>query len=768
MKMRNIILTLAALLLSVSARASAESAAEPVADHSSIAAKRDTIPNHRPKIGLVLSGGGAKGISHIGVLKMLEELDIPVDYVTGTSIGSIIGGLYSLGYTPDEMETLIINTDWNEMMRDELSRHERLFEFNERDDRMLIDIPVVNRETFVSKSLLAKNEEPVQKSGVLSNIPLALVEGQNLNSLFTQLSVGYQDNIDFNDLPIPFACVAVDLTARKPVIIRSGNIVDAMRSSMSIPGYFAPVQKDGKMLVDGGMLNNLPVDVARQMGADIVIAVDLHKYDKSNFKDPDNLGDMVTSILKILNGEKYKKSVSDADLCITPNTGSYGILDFSPKVLKALADSGYFAALENIAKLEQIAALEKGYYTERHPVKKHAIDLHKDSIRISSLMISGADPKEKEFITKLCERLVGEYATGKQLDSLVRNLYSTRAFSKVTYSVCNNPGDSSYVLKMYFTPEKKHSVGFGFRFDTEEIAAVLFNVSLNRHKLFGWRAELDANLSYNPVIDLSAAYAFNHIWQINAEYRFRRSDLAPYESGHYKFYYHGITTGVERKARFSDLRFFHRYFNARLPMNEEKIITDNFELGVDYGFDTYDNLYFPTKGLHMRGEAAYDYMCKPQMGGYGNSPFAALRFDIAGVIPIVPSLVVIPSFMTRLLMGGDEIYTVGNVIGGYEPDRYIDWQMPFVGADFSYFVKYLAAIGRVDLRWNFIGKHYVTAIGNVLAQADSFRALNTTDFKWGAGIGYTYKSVIGPVGIRVHYSNLADKVGVYLYAGYSF
>lgn len=757
---------IAALLLSVSVRA---------AVHPAIPASVDsTAAGHRPKIGLVLSGGGAKGISHIGVLKLLEEMQIPVDYITGTSIGSIIGGLYALGYSADEMETLILNTDWNEMMKDAISRHERLYEFNERDDRMLLDIPVMNRDNIVSETALGKKAEGLKtkSTGVLSNIPLALVEGQNLNSLFTQLSVGYQDDIDFNDLPIPFACVAVDLTSRKPVIIREGNIVDAMRSSMSIPGYFAPIFKDGKMLVDGGMLNNLPVDVARQMGADIVIAVDLHKYDKSNFKDPDNLGGMVASVLKILNGEKYRKSVADADVCITPNTGSYGILDFTPKALKALSDSGYFAALEHIEQLEFLSNVEKGYWKEKRIARKHAIDLHKDSVRISKVIINGADPKEEEFIARECNEIVGEYATGQQIDALVRMLYSTRAFSKVTYSVCNVPGDSSYVLKMNFTPEKMHSVGFGMRFDTEEIASVLFNVSLNRHKLFGWRAELDAVLSYNPVIALSGSYAFNQKWQINATYRFRRSEVSPYEAGQklvsYTYYCHSVVTDAEYKGKFSDLRLYHMFQNARVPALDNNIFADNLSLGARYGFDSYDNCYFPTRGLLIKGDAGYSYYCKMVNAESENAPYGRIYFDISGVVPILPKFVMIPGFMSRFVLAPDRVNFVTNVVGGYEAGRYVDGQMPFVGADYSYFVGDLAAIGRVDFRWNFVGKHYAVAIANVLAQAETVNKLNSIAFNWGVGLGYSYNSFLGPIGIRVHYSDLARKVGVYLYAGYSF
>lgn len=755
MKKTCIVTIAAALLVSVSA----------FADNTlTITKPADSTINYRPRIGLVLSGGGAKGIAHVGVLRMLEELKIPVDYVTGTSIGSIIGGLYALGYTPDEMEELIINTDWNEMMKDRMARHGRLYDFNARDDRLLVDIPVMNRKDM--------KYDAGPKGGLLSNIPLALVEGQNLNSLFTQLSVGYQDNIDFDELPVPFACVAVDLVSRKPVIIRSGNIVDAMRSSMSIPGYFAPIRKNGMMLVDGGMLNNLPVDVVREMGADIVIAVDLHKYDKSNFKEPDNVGDMVTSILKILNGEKYRNSVDAADVCITPNTGEFGILDFTPASLKALSDSGYFAALEVVDKLEQLSALEKDYWKSGPPVRRHAINIQQDSVHVSQISISGADPKETEFLMKSCHDYVGDYVTGQKLDRLVNGFYNTRAFSKVTYSVATIPEDSSYSLKMQFEPEKLHNVGFGVNFNSEEIVSALLNVSINRHKIYGWKAELDAVLSYNPIITVTGGYAFSGKWQLNLGYRFRRSDLSPYESGvketSYSYYGHFADLYMQRKGLQSDLRFLHRYENCRIPTFQGGTFIYLLSFGIKYAYDNRDRGYFPTRGVQFDIYAAHNYLNRSRQWN-GNLPYGFLNFDISGVIPLGEEVVMIPSFYSRMKLNTYSVpFYLPNIAGGYEFARYTEDQMPFVGANYSYWLEDLASVERLDLRWNFTGKHYFTAIGNVLLQADSLGELMEIKLNWGVGLDYSYDSPIGPVGLSLHYSDLAGRVGFYIHAGFNF
>ncbi|MGX8707515.1 MAG: patatin-like phospholipase family protein, partial [Bacteroidales bacterium] len=198
----------------------------------------------RPKVGLVFSGGGAKGMSHIGALKVIEEMGIPVDYVVGTSIGSIIGGFYALGYNADELDSLVRSQNWDLLMKDQVARRDIAFAFKEDNDRYILSIPF-----YSHKNLTEETEAQKGSRGILRNVPGALVRGQNLDQLFTKLSVGYQDDIDFNTLPIPFACVAVDLNTKEEVVFHSGNIVTAIRASMSIPAYFTPVRFGDKYLV---------------------------------------------------------------------------------------------------------------------------------------------------------------------------------------------------------------------------------------------------------------------------------------------------------------------------------------------------------------------------------------------------------------------------------------------------------------------------------------------------------------------------------------
>ncbi|MBL8264732.1 patatin-like phospholipase family protein, partial [Steroidobacter sp.] len=208
------------------------------------------------RIGLVLGGGGARGAAHIGVLKVLERERIPIHAITGTSVGSIVGGLYAAGYSPDEIERAIGSIDWIDIFHDGTARRER---------------PMRQKETDIG---IVANLEVGLHDGNL-RFPTTLVRGQKLGLWLRRMFLGRGNVESFNDLPIPFRCVATDIGEVKPVVFQSGDLALAVRASMAVPGAFAPVKHDGRTLVDGGIVNNIPIDVAREMGVDRVIVVDV-------------------------------------------------------------------------------------------------------------------------------------------------------------------------------------------------------------------------------------------------------------------------------------------------------------------------------------------------------------------------------------------------------------------------------------------------------------------------------------------------------------
>ena len=252
----------------------------------------------RPKVGLVLGGGGAKGATEVGVLKVIAEVGVPIDYIAGTSIGSIVGGLYSVGYSVEQLDSLFRNEDW-------------------------VDL-------FATGSVLE----------LLENM------------------VGPNDSIDFDRLPIPFRCVAYDLKKQEEVVLRSGRLAQAMRASMAIPGAFKPVRMNGMVLVDGGMMNNLPVDVVRDMGADIVIAVDLQqtKHETRDFslKESLGIGGLLDWLVSRPDWKKYNDNRASADIYINPTLDGYGPASFNKKDITRMLEIGSAAGNAFRKDLEEI------------------------------------------------------------------------------------------------------------------------------------------------------------------------------------------------------------------------------------------------------------------------------------------------------------------------------------------------------------------------------------------------------------------------------
>ena len=257
-----------------------------------------------PKVGLVLGGGGAKGAAEIGVLKYIEEAGIHIDYIVGTSIGSIIGGLYSVGYRSQQLDSLFVNTDW---------------------------------ENIFSESIAGT---------------------QQISNVFSDL-LNLPDSVDFDSLPIPYRCVATDIINTEEVILQRGNLARAMRASMSIPGAFKPVKWEGKLLVDGGMLNNLPVDIAKKMGADIIIAIDLaqRKHENRDFslKEEYGVGGVLDWLISRPDWKKHNENRQLADIYINPNLKDYDAASFSRDDIRQMILIGEEAGKKALKELRKLA-----------------------------------------------------------------------------------------------------------------------------------------------------------------------------------------------------------------------------------------------------------------------------------------------------------------------------------------------------------------------------------------------------------------------------
>ena len=305
---------------------------------SMLAQQQDEGGKTRPKVGLVLGGGGAKGAAAIGILKELEREKIPIDYIAGTSIGAIIGGLYAQGYRADDLEKLFRSQNWLALLADR-------------------DTTLVGKVYKEEDGVIYVFGFPVRrKADADKNTGFWMLHGDHVYNFLDSLISRSPVQRGTVKQAIPFSCVAFDIRRQQEIVLDTGSMARNMRASMAIPGAFKPVQIDTLMLVDGGMGNNLPVDVVRKMGADIVIAVDLQQRKRDDYRSPfgflKGLGGILDWLAERPDIKKYNVNRTKADLYINPDLGSYGVTDFNAKAIKAILKIGEDTGIQYRKQLE--------------------------------------------------------------------------------------------------------------------------------------------------------------------------------------------------------------------------------------------------------------------------------------------------------------------------------------------------------------------------------------------------------------------------------
>ena len=378
----------------------------------------------RPKIGLALSGGGARGAAHIGVLRVLEEQRIPVDCIAGTSMGAIIGGLYAAGYGVDELEGIISDTDWNSALDDDTPREDKSFR-RKRDD-----------STYLIKS------KPGISDDFELQFPSGLIQGQNVDLLLERLTLAVSGVHDFDSLRIPFRAVAADIATGEEVVLGSGSLATAIRASMSIPGGFAPVRIDGRMLIDGGVANNLPVSVVRDLCADVVIAIDISTplAKPEDIRSVFSVASQLTGFLTRRNTEQQIASLAPDDVLIVPDLRGVDTLDFNA-ALDAVP-RGRKATLAGLDKLQSLIMDEAAYaaYQASHPAdisrrEKPVIGFVR-YINDSNLSTEVV----KSYTSHGKQALIGQPLDVDRIEREISRLYGLELFESITYNVVEENG----------------------------------------------------------------------------------------------------------------------------------------------------------------------------------------------------------------------------------------------------------------------------------------------------------------------------------------
>ena len=738
--------------------------------------QKSSIRPPRPKVGVVLGGGGAKGASHIGVLKYIEEMGIPVDYVAGTSMGSIIGGLYAMGYEPEEMNRLIANIDWSEYIGNKQDRTVMSEAFRQRNSTSVLNIPFGRDSRFPKET----------NGGLMSQLPSAYVNNSSLVNLFNDLCVGYQEDMDFNDMPIPFACVATDLITGQEVVLRSGNVSEAMRASMAIPGVFAPVVMGNYVLVDGGLVNNFPADVLREMGADIIIGVEITKEKQFTADDLKSLPQVMARLLTNTTSAKREGNRNLCNLYIVPDINGYGMLSFNAEAIDTLVERGYKKAQEYHDQLLAIKQALEG--TVGHTVGKElhaprAKNLDNESVMIRSIVIGGVNERQGEWMLRKGGLKVGQNCSKKEIEKAVSIFRGTSCFDDITYTLKESDsihlqGDGqlsdAYDLTINMRPAQPHVMGLGVRYDTEEGAALLLNLGLNAKKFNGSKLDFSAKLSYNPRIDLTYTYSRSSLANFNIFYNLRD------EHNKNRYLYDDFINFHHYQQRIgASISQFH-LLNLKVSGGAYLLSTTFDKLGImdeeameafigrnkefvpflEFQYDNLDDAYFAKHGIYgkVRGELSFDID-----SSLYNSQNVNLAFQ-GYITPMNGRVTIIPQAYGRVLFGIDKYYNRRNFFGGEVAGRHYDQQMPFIGINYAQDGAPIMGILRCDVRYNFFGKHFLTAMYNVLYERYAyFNVIN-----YGVGMKYSYNSPLGPISLTGQWDGFTKRFSGYFSLGYTF
>jgi NTE family protein len=379
------------------------------------------VPAARPKIGLVLEGGGALGFAHIGVIEWMEEHHIPVDYVAGTSMGGVVGGLYASGQSPAEIQAFVEGIHWSKVLGGELP-YESL-SFRRKEDRLAYP----NRLQLGVKRGL--------------RVPDGLNSGSAVGLLLDEKMLPYYDLKSFNDLPIPFRCVATDMTLGKPHVFENGSLAQAMRATMSIPGVFAPVIHDGHYFSDGAAVDNLPVDVAKAMGAQIIIAVylDTGPFDPKTLS---SLGGVLGRNVDIVVKANEAQSMKNADILLRADVSKFTSMDFGESA--KIIPQGVEVAERNAAELEKYALNDadwKAYVAARTARRRMNLPVPK------FIDVYGVDGMQKEQLTKVFAKFIGKPIDTKKIDETILTIEGTGIYASVSYNLIDKDGETGLLVR---------------------------------------------------------------------------------------------------------------------------------------------------------------------------------------------------------------------------------------------------------------------------------------------------------------------------------
>jgi NTE family protein len=706
------------------------------------------MPNSKGEgIGLVLSGGGAKAMAHIGALRVIERNGIKIDYIAGTSMGAVIGAMYSLGYTVDEIEVYLREVDWDALLSNEVPRNRLSFFDRKSGSRYILSFPV-------------NNNRP--------GLPNGLNYGQYILrelSTLAQQSYKYES---FSDFPIPFVCVATNLETGRLRVFEDGKLIDALRASTAFPSLFTPYELNDSLYVDGGVLSNYPVELLKEKGLKYIIGVDVQDqlYEKNDLNTVVRVLEQTSGFLRLSN---YENQVAHTDVLIRPEIPEAGLTSFD--IFDDIVKAGEEAALKQLTGLAKMAKVENGNPLRRDTLQAKPIN----DICITRINVRGLDRNTRNFVLGKLQLKEHEKCSIEKINKGMDRLYGSRYFKYVDYTL--TPNDSGFAFNLDLTENTSLAqFRFGLNYNDDYKTAVLLNYT-KRNLLFkNDRISVDLAIGDNSRAYLDYFVDRGYIPTLGVKFRTNQFRFRTYVQGRpvvqrvyrdYSLDFFIQSTLYDAYAFGGGIQLENVDINQDLNFDEVEGLNNNY---INYygfiDFDSFNDANYPTSGFAFLADARII----ARQEGFEDffDPSSVLTASYSKAVRLNDRMSLVAKVWGATTIGEDLDDPYKLYLGGMG-QRYINYIQPFIGYRYMELVGRNAATIRSDFFWETWKNHYVTLKANFGRIEPTFDDLFESEVLFdGYSLGYSFRSPFGPLEINVQGSTNHSDIYTYARLGFWF
>ena len=724
------------------------------------------------KVGLVLSGGGAKGLAHIGALKVIEDSGVQIDYIAGTSMGAIVGALYASGYRANELDSIFRQINFNSLIQDDFSRSSKTFYEKEDAERYAISLPF---------------------DGYKISFPQAISGGQKVYNELVSLLYHVKDVRDFNQLPIPFFCMATDIENGTAIRLDNGYLPEAIMASGTFPSLFEPMELDGKLLIDGGVLNNYPIAELKSLGANFIVGVDV-QHDLSSRASLGSATDILLQINNFRTAEAMKTKSNDTDIYIRPNMAPYSVIDFDRGV-EIVAEGARAAFLKEKALIELSKKQLKRKLKDPTPLRN---TYRKDTLNITYIEVNGMVNYSDDYVKGKLRFKEGDQIKFEDLKRGINNLAATNNFNTIRYKLIEKTTGLGLILNLKES-DNNTNIRFGAHYDKLYKSAALVNITqknflrkddvLSLDFIFGdyLRYQIDyyVDKGFNWSFGLRSKlndFNFDIPYKV-LEKNFRLPDDPNLNTVNMDFtdftnqFYlqtvyknaFSISLGLEHKwIKYSSDTFLQESTQTN---NSSVLTLEKSHYASVYGqlrFDTLDDFFFPSKGFYLETDF-HTYFLSSDFNGTFN-PFSIFRSKAIAALNFTKNWSFVLAPEVGIKSGSSGTKSLDFALGGLGAPQTNNF-IPFLGYDFiaipgDSFLKMKATLDfEITPKNHFIVAANIAKVTDDILRPGSFKRAPSY---FGYGLGYGFESIIGPMQMMYTKSPLNGNGSVFFSLGFPF